>query len=310
MNNNIQEYSGAEENLVFVEEFEAILKDKFPFMSGVVEKGRLNFGKLWETEFAEALARMFSTNKNLSDAVRGYVDFSIDAMRLQKAFEKELEYRSKSYEEASADVYHNDEYMNNLYLPGIFLSHFLWPHHYRQYLFCRSTFLNDMRLANSDVFYDVGVGTGFFSRLALQVVPEVRGRGFDISVASKQYAERQAESFGVSSRYSVELRDVVKEPPDEKVMFLMSVEILEHLEDPLAFLKALRQMLAPGGKAFITAALNAANADHIFLYRTPSEVKKQLNEAGFTIEQYHSSMAYAPPAEGIPVPEIVAFVVT
>ena len=298
------------EKLVLVENFEQILKNKYPFISDSVERGRQNFGRQWELEFGDVLSKMFSTSQILDEAAKGYVDFSIDAMRLQKVFEIERVYKNKTYEEASADVYHNDQYMNNLYLPGILLSHFLWPHHYRQHLFCQSTFLNDLRLAKPDTFFDVGVGTGFFSRLALQVAPETIGRGFDISAASKGYAERQASSFNVSSRYSVELRDVIELTPSEKTDFLISVEILEHLEDPLSFLAALRKMLAPGGKAFITAALNAANADHIYLYKNPGEVVDQLHKTGFRIEQYHSSMAYAPPKEGIPVPEIIAFVVT
>jgi hypothetical protein len=67
--------------------------------------------------------------------------------------------------------------------------------------------------------------------------------------------------------------------------------------------------MAPGAKAFITAALNAAHADHIYLYRTPEAVLAHLVEAGFTLEQSFVGAAYKPSAPGVPVPLAAAFVV-
>jgi 2-polyprenyl-3-methyl-5-hydroxy-6-metoxy-1,4-benzoquinol methylase len=291
-------------------QFESYVADKFPFMANIMQNGRTLFGQQWEIEFGDLLCRMFQTDDTLYSAARGYVEFAIDSMRLQKKFEKERVYKEKSYKQAMSEVYNNPEYMSTLYLPGILLSHFLWPHHYRQKLFCEATFLKDMTRAKPDTFYDVGIGTGFYSRLALQASENVKGRGYDISETSKSYAEHQVSAFGLAPRYEVELCDIVQDTPADTVEFAMSVEILEHLQDPESFLAALRKILAPGGKAFVTAALNAANADHIYLYRTPLEVADQLRQAGFQIEQYHSGMAYPPPAVGVPVPEIVAFIVT
>lgn len=62
-------------------------------------------------------------------------------------------------------------------------------------------------------------------------------------------------------------------------------------------------MLRPGGKAFITAALNAPNADHIYLYRTSEEVKVQLADTGFAIEQYFGGLAAKPKNKGPPRPK-------
>jgi hypothetical protein len=40
-------------------------------------------------------------------------------------------------------------------------------------------------------------------------------------------------------------------------------------------------MLRPAGRAFITAAITAPNADHIYLYEDVAAVEAQLVEAGF-----------------------------
>ena len=97
--------------------------------------------------------------------------------------------------------------------------------------------------------------------------------------------------------------------PISPVRRLICVEVLEHLEQPVVFLKALRAGLAPGGRAFITAAINAAHSDHIYLYRNGEEVLEHLQSAGFSLEQAFLGAAYAPPAHDVPVPLAAAFVV-
>jgi 2-polyprenyl-3-methyl-5-hydroxy-6-metoxy-1,4-benzoquinol methylase len=195
------------------------------------------------------------------------------------------------------------------YLPGLLLSHFLWPHHYRQLQFFDSAFVSAMRAAGADNFMEVGIGTGLYSGLLLRALPQVRGIGLDISPSSKRFTETQLEALGVGQRYRAELRDVTAEPVPSQADWLVCVEVLEHLDDPVAFLRGLRRNMAPGAKAFITAALNAAHADHIYLYRNGGEVLAHLQEAGFTLEQSFIGTAYQPAATGVPVPEAAAFIV-
>lgn len=199
--------------------------------------------------------------------------------------------------------------MDSEYLPGLFLSHYLWPHHYRQIMFFETAFLDALRVTGSTNFLEVGVGTGLYSRLALDELPTISGRGVDISESSKRFAERQIAAFGLSHRYEVVLEDVTSGSFEASAEALICVEVLEHLEDPVDFLRALRGALKPGGKAFITAALNAAHTDHIYLYRNAAEVEAQLITAGFVTEQYFVGQAYAPPRSGVPVPLAAAFVV-
>ena len=132
--------------------------------------------------------------------------------------------------------------------------------------------------------------------------------GFDISPSSKAFAENHLRAYGFGHRYGVELCDVITTPIG-RFDSLICVEVLEPLEDPLTFLRALRESLAPGGKAFITAAVNAANADHIYLYRSADEVLRHLDSAGFVLEQGFIGAAYKPAQPGLPVPVAAAFVV-
>lgn len=292
-----------------LDRLEAQFRAASPVFRDTVSRLRAELGDDWARVLDTTVTRIFSSDIALSAAVEGYSRFSLEVVRLQIRFEKELEYAHKSYAEVTKDIYANEAYMMSCYLPGLLLSHYLWPHHYRQRRFFEHAFVADMVRAGARRFYDVGVGTGFYSRLALTAVTGIQGQGFDISPWSKAFAERHVAAFGAANRYRVELRNVVVHPP-EPIDWLICVEVLEHLENPIEFLSALRIMLRPGGKAFITAALNAPNADHIYLYRTSEEVKVQLAEAGFAIEQYFGGLAAKPRAKGTPVAEVAAFLVT
>ncbi len=279
------------------------------FSGGIIEKAVATFGPAWRDRFEADVATMFPTQDALEAAVKGYAAFAMTSLRLQARFERSGRYESKSYAEAAEQVYHNDHYMQSEYLPGLFLSHYLWPHHYRQIRFFEIAFLEPLSVAGVASFVEVGIGTGLYSRLALQSLPDARGRGLDISTSSKAFAERQLGAFDLSDRYDVVIEDATVDTAADSAEALICVEVLEHLEDPLHFLHGLRRMLRPGGKAFITAAIDAAHTDHIYLYRHASEVEAQLVKAGFVTEQYFVGQAYAPPRAGVPVPRAVAFVV-
>ena len=133
----------------------------------------------------------------------------------------------------------------------------------------------------ASLFYDIGIGTGFYSRQMLSSVPGLRGVGYDISPHSIAFAQAPHLGLGPRPRDArFAGRMIVAMPVDTPAPCVISVEVLEHLEDPLTFLKALAGMLSAGGVGFITAALTAPNADHIYLYSDVSEVISQLDEAG------------------------------
>jgi 2-polyprenyl-3-methyl-5-hydroxy-6-metoxy-1,4-benzoquinol methylase len=285
----------------------AAIEEHARFSRGAVERGIELFGAWWMSEVDDLLSRLYPDADSLVAAVRGYAAFAMDGMRRQMRFERELVYPQRTYDEARAEVYDNLAYMHREYLPGLLLSHLLWPHHVRMLRFFRSAFVGADGLSRHQ-FVEVGVGTGIYSRMTLQDTAWT-GTGLDISPASLEYAERHIRAFDVSDRYRTAAADVIT--TDLGVFDrVICVEVLEHLDDPSAMLGALRRTLRPGGRGFITAAVNAANADHIHLYRHPIEVEGQLRDAGFHVEEAFSASAYPPPRPGVPVPVAAAFVVS
>lgn len=281
-----------------------------PFMVPSLKRQQRDFGETWIERFGETIARLIGpTDAALESAVTGYVNFALDGMRLQKRFEKTRRYEAKSYADAATAVYHNPEYMFDLYLPGILLSHYLWPHHYRQLMFFEAAFRPRFLAAATLDFCDVGPGTGFYTRQLLCAAADARGTAFDISAPALDYTRRHVSAFAVADRWASEARDIVARPPSRQWPFLVSIEVLEHLEDPLRFLRALLGMLEPGGLGLISAAVTAPNEDHIYLYNSAADVRAQIEEAGFVVLAEQEDRAYAPKANE-PVPINAAFIVT
>ena len=149
--------------------------------------------------------------------------------------------------------------MFNKYLPGILLSHYIWPHHYRQLQFFNQDVIPNLRSEIDPLICDIGPGTGFYSRQVLENHPNAFCDAYDISEHSLSFSQMQVSAFGVDDRFSAHRQNILTLELKRPYDFLLSVEVLEHLEDPLTFIKALRRMLKPGGRGMITAAVTAAN---------------------------------------------------
>lgn len=102
---------------------------------------------------------------------------------------------------------------------------------------------------------DIGCGTGYGT---IQLFDGLRGgvTGIDIDGAAIQFAR---DSFPFNGLEFV-LWDITKTPePEMQFETAVMVEVLEHIPDYHAALTNVRNMLTPGGRAYITA--RNANAD-------------------------------------------------
>jgi len=157
-------------------------------------------------------------------------------------------------------------------------------------------------------FYEVGTGTGFYTVQIFRHDPRFRGYGIDISPHSRQFTLNNINGWGFGPAFTSMDTNIIGADL-EPLPCVQCIEVLEHLSDPQTFLNHLRRMLKPGGHGFITAALTAPNADHIYLYWTPKDVIDQLEAAGFTVKDYVEELAYEAPPEEI-VPKVAAFIVS
>jgi 2-polyprenyl-6-hydroxyphenyl methylase/3-demethylubiquinone-9 3-methyltransferase len=96
---------------------------------------------------------------------------------------------------------------------------------------------------------DVGCGTGFLlERLAER---GFAGIGVDLSPESVAIAQRRLAEIGVADRLRAEVGSAY-EPPDGPFDLVTLTDVLEHLEDPRACLRAVRERMTPGGLLVIS----------------------------------------------------------
>jgi SAM-dependent methyltransferase len=261
-----------------------LIHKKSPVHSSLWLKSRDEFGGEWEEEISLNISKVFGEENNpqWEEAVNGYIAFCNDALKAQIYFEKHGRYKATSYADCVELCYRNPDYMKLRYLPGQYLSHYIWPHHQKMLRHYIEKLIPEIKDKIS-CFYEVGVGCGMYSQKSLEKMPECHGIGFDISGYALDFTYRVVKAHGFTNRYEVLNQDIIKKPLDKKADLVISQEVLEHLEDPENFIDGLFKTTRSGGWGYITAAINAAHTDHIYLYRSPDDLKKQIESCGWNI---------------------------
>jgi cyclopropane fatty-acyl-phospholipid synthase-like methyltransferase len=96
-------------------------------------------------------------------------------------------------------------------------------------------------------------------------------------------------------------------PPDAKYDAVTMIEVVEHVDDPVALLAAARNRLAPGGRVFVSTPggdlkrpmaepwrLGAYNTDSHIQFFTPSSLETAFRNAGFRRWRYRYVLAFYP----------------
>jgi len=149
-----------------------------------------------------------------------------EAIRSRSSFEKNGRYKASNYAEVSRNVI-IPRLIARRYLPGQFLSHFIWPHHAR----CSEAMSSGPAGAGERFKLSRGgVGCGMYplrpwrpagKRCRLRYQP-VRSR----------FHQAGADVHDVGQRYRIENRRHHRIPPETRADFIISQEVLEHLEIP------------------------------------------------------------------------------
>lgn len=260
------------------------------------------YGPGWLAEAEGLLTTLFPRPAEQREAMRAYSRFTIDAMRRQRRFEQ-----LGRYEPRPPGALDERRRLHD-YLPGLLLSHYLWPQHYEQLRFFREAFLPRLARAGAARLLEVGIGSGLFLRHALQALPAARGLGLDLSEAALDFSRRHAACHGLGGRFEASRHDLLQSALPGRFDALICVEVLEHLDDPPALLRALRRQAGPGAVVFVSAALNAADIDHVHLYREPAALTAQVEAAGFVIEAARLAEGRALGPAGVPVPAVLALI--
>jgi ubiquinone/menaquinone biosynthesis C-methylase UbiE len=215
-------------------------------------------------------------------AVDAFVQFSTDVNLAQARYEADGHYENKSFADVYREHYSQNDTMSE-YLWGIYLTNILWAHHTEISLFYRDWFLR--RLSESANLVEIAPGHGAWGVWALSVLPKARLQGFDISPSSLQIATSVCTAAGYIDRASYTERnalDLAVMPANVADGVVCSF-LVEHLEEPSQLFAVIQHLLKPGGYAFVTGALTAAQVDHIYEFRRESELVDLCEDHGLRV---------------------------
>ena len=181
-------------------------------------------------------------------------------------------------------VYENDVEMLS-YMVGLGISQFLWSTHYEIFSFFGAAVRERRDLTRS--YLEIGPGHGLLLEKALNTFgASDRTVVIDISAASLELT-RAIIRHSMPERVDVEfvLGDILKSDLGGKFDFIAMGEVLEHVEQPAALLARLKEMLAPGGRIFISTCANCPAIDHVYKFDTVDQIRDLIFASGLSIER-------------------------
>tara|TARA_B110001454_G_C12689169_1_gene421592 strand:- start:1053 stop:1592 length:540 start_codon:yes stop_codon:yes gene_type:complete len=133
---------------------------------------------------------------------------------------------------------------------------------------------------------EVPIGTGYYLSEFLLKKVHWKGLGIDLAENAVEFAKKICYFNNIEEqRFTIIKQDFTTYTKQNKFERIVCGEFLEHVEDPIKIMKQLSNLLTTNGKIFLTAAIWSGGVDHIYLYKTPEEVRQHIKQAGLIIEK-------------------------
>ncbi len=208
-----------------------------------------------------------------------------DTLREQMFFQRHRKYRYSTFAEVADAVYFDDEYMSK-YMYGLAITSWLWPNH-RQMHRC---FAHTVPTRQAGNYLEIGPGHGVYMLTAMNLSSYGRFEGIDLSPTSVEMTRALLSSRDVTDgkHYEIHCCDFLQdELRQQEYDAIVMGEVLEHVEEPLVFLRKIRDLAADDAFIFITTPINAPAVDHIYLFDSYESIEALVEQAGLSVRESH-----------------------
>ena len=232
-------------------------------------------------------------------AVDAYLKMCSDMVKCQIFFMKYDKYPLEDQEQAFEEVYDSPAEMHS-FMVALALSQYLWKTHYKMFKHFQSSIEN----IKNDVskYLEIGPGHGLYFQYALKCFGiKTSYRAVDISKTSLDMTKNIISYFSLDeNNISYVNDDMLNISMDEKFDFITMGEVIEHVNFPQKLLLKLKSLLSKSGYAFITTCVNCPTIDHVFHFKSVSEIQDMIIKSKFDIVSEKIL-----PVEKLPMDEII-----
>ena len=185
------------------------------------------------------------------------------------------------------------------YMVGLAISQFFWKTHYNMFKHLQF-FINNSKLSQN--YLEIGPGHGLFAYYAFKNLKNLKNfHVIDISKTSLDMTKKIISYFNLD-KYNISYLndDMLNISIDERFDFITMGEVLEHVNFPQKLLLKLNSLLSKKGSAFISTCVNCPTIDHVYHFRSISEIQDMINKSKFDIVSEKIL-----PVENLPMDEII-----
>lgn len=259
-----------------------LVRERNPRHRAVLDEGLAQLLDPERADLGRYVAHLAQQGLSLSRMADCYLTLVDDILREQIHFRRHRAYRHSTYAEVAASVYDDPDYMTR-YMVGLGLSTYVWPNHVAMRRFAERT----MPPGRGGGYLEVGPGHGLAFLHAMTLGGYGAYVGVDVSATSLELTRSLLVSRRGPLPPTVTLhhgdfleQDVPGAPFDAIVLG----EVIEHVEQPLAFLRRAVALAGPDTWLHVTTCVNSPAIDHIYLFGTDAEVEAMLAEAGLDVQ--------------------------
>lgn len=225
-----------------------------------------------------------ASKRHYKDYLTSFKLMCISFLKEQMYLERNGHYRYSNAHQAYENTLGTSE-QATIYLEGLLMSQAFWPNHRSIIHFFRQHILNistDLIVGHPMQAMEIPLGTGFFLSDLLTKGSVWKGVGYDLTPSSICFSAITHTQMNCKTA-ELTLANIFNLPNQSIFDLIICGEFIEHIDNPDEALVLIKNKLKDHGRVFLTTAIWAASPDHVYLFRSASEVRTLL-EKYFTIE--------------------------
>jgi 2-polyprenyl-3-methyl-5-hydroxy-6-metoxy-1,4-benzoquinol methylase len=233
-------------------------------------------------EFADLILKI--AGARLPEFIESYRWMCKEFSQEQLHFSRTGSYRFSRLNQVESSVYGEPDYMTK-YMDGLLISQIYWSNHRGAASLLKRHFFSAIK--HNSRHLEIGPGHGLFMYFAAKSGRVSSLSGWDISETSLKLTQNCLDKLGVQMKIDFSLRDAAADTVLGTFDSLVLSEVLEHVEDPLSLLRGVAKNLSSEGRIFINVPVNSPAPDHIYLFKSPTEVTALVAASGLKIIEHH-----------------------